>query len=292
MNWRINKIKKLWQSLTQKFTSKAHPPKSTPKVQPQSSRLKFVEYIKKLFIAILLLIWLVLLIWFVLFIWNRGEDLLKQENLELVINADFIGLLNILGLLGDAKWSILSFLALFLLLSIHGCIAAIKVLKNNLTNIFLYTVFVGLLSGIILIAWGVFQVDNGDISASNNKNIGTLDALDVLQRISLALPLVWLASHINALINRRAKLYVEYEHKEVVMSFYSTFKEEIKEGSYLEKAFSQGVVDVILRYPSIIGEAEETDSPLDKILNKFRSKDTKSSIDDNVIRKVIDKGVD
>ena len=95
-------------------------------------------------------------------------------------------------------------------------------------------------------------------------------------RVSLALPLVWLASHVNGVINKRKKLYAEYEHKRIVMEFYVAFKDQIEDNSILKEAFAKSVTDVILRFPSIIGKAQESDSPIDKILSTFKKeKDTK-----------------
>lgn len=154
--------------------------------------------------------------------------------------------------------------------------------QKNKIHIFLYIVFVLLLSAIF------FAIVIWIILAGPNK----LSPSDVISRISLILPLIWLTSHVNGVINKRAKLSVEYEHKEKIMNFYIAFKVQVADDPELNLALSKGVADVILRFPSIIGEAEETDSPLDKILNKIRGKGTKSSIDDNVIRRVVNEVVD
>ena len=94
-----------------------------------------------------------------------------------------------------------------------------------------------------------------------------------LERVSLALPFVWLASHVNGVINKRKKLSAEYEHKKIVMEFYVDFNDQIENNSILKEAFVKSVTDVITRFPSTIGEAQESASPMGKVLNTIKGKD-------------------
>ena len=132
--------------------------------------------------------------------------------------------------------------------------------KNDETTFLLYCVLVGLLIAMLLILL---------ISSF----FFPFTIAGVLARISLAFPFVWLASHVNGLINKRNKLYTEYEHKQAVMEFYVVFKDEVKKDDKMREAFAKAITDVVLRFPSIIGEAQESDSPMDKILNTIKGKD-------------------
>ena len=220
------------------------------------------EYINNLIILILFVIWLSSLAWLTLLIGLGLNDLLKQEDL-----LNFIRDTNFLELAWKAGWENLICLAVFLLLSAFLVKVIRQQLKRNFTNFFLYIVFVGLLFGIALITWYSLPEQQQEITIAS-----------VLQRITIILPLVWLASHVNALINSRPKAYVEYEHKEMVITFYSAFKDEIGYPD-LKKAFTKGVIDELLRFPRFIGETRETDSPLDKILGRNRKSKAKKSID-------------
>ena len=135
--------------------------------------------------------------------------------------------------------------------------------KNNKTTLLLYFALSGLLLIMFLVLLFSFLSFPTTIAG-------------VLARISLISPFVWLASHVNSIINRRNKLYIEYEHKERVIEFYVAFKDEIKKNDKIREAFAKAITDVILRFPSIIGEAQESDSPIDKILKTFKEKYKKS----------------
>ena len=100
-------------------------------------------------------------------------------------------------------------------------------------------------------------------------------------RVSLVLPLVWLTSHVNGVINKRKKLYAEYEHKRIVMEFYVAFKDQVEDSSILKEAFAKSVTDVATRFPSTIGEAKESDSPIDKILRTFKREKDKNIKEDD-----------
>ena len=144
-------------------------------------------------------------------------------------------------------------------------------------NFFLYCFLVLLLLAVFSILMAYDYIINNIFSFDfkpselNESNKGVLSG--IFRRISLTLPFVWLASHVNGVINRRKKLHVEYEHKRIIMEFYVAFRNEIKGDDKMREAFAKAITDVVLRFPSVIGERQESDSPMDKILNTIKGKD-------------------
>ena len=157
------------------------------------------EYIIDLITLTLLIVWLSLLAWLILLVGVGLGSLLKQNHLISLVKG--AGLLELVCKVGWVNWVCL---VLFMSLSAFLGKVVRKELKKSMLNVFLYVVFVGLLFGIVLIAWYSFPTDT--------KNI-TL--VYVLHRISLALPLLWLASHVNVLIKRRATMYKDIRAKRV-----------------------------------------------------------------------------
>ena len=161
----------------------------------------------------------------------------------------------------------------------------VKIFKKNKIHIFIYVIFILLLFAILFIAIETFF----DAKAPDVKDSeGGINLLYIMSKISLILPLLWLTSHVNGIINKRAKLYVEYEHKQKILEFYIAFKTQFDDDEEFSKVLARRVADVILRYPSIIGEAEETDSPLDKILGKFKSKNTQKANGGSLAKRILD----
>ena len=138
--------------------------------------------------------------------------------------------------------------------------------KNDKTTFFLYCVLVTLL----LALFAIFFL---------SSVIFPITIAGVVGKISSAVPFIWLASHVNKVINKRNKLYVEYEHKQIVMEFYVAFKDEMKEDPSMKRAFAKAVTDVVLRFPSMIEEAQDSDSPMEKVLDTFKDKAPKDKAD-------------
>ena len=132
-------------------------------------------------------------------------------------------------------------------------------------NFFLYYVLVILFSAMpAIFIWSIFVLPI------------PFTPTGVLSRIPLLFPLVWLAGHINNVINRKIKLNIEYEHKQAVIDFYIAFEYLFDKDPNMKEAFVKAMTDVILRFPSTIGEAQESDSPMDKILSVFKSEKKKN----------------
>lgn len=146
-------------------------------------------------------------------------------------------------------------------------------MKNSIVALLLYFLFIASLCGVIALL--IFSPE--EISEGKWKiNFSTLDLsfLGILSRISITIPLIWFALHVNKAINRRANLYEEYNYRQRLMELYVGFKDQTGDTEQGQKNLEMltKVVFVNIMIPPGKKGGHESDSPLEYFRREFLSK--------------------
>ena len=130
----------------------------------------------------------------------------------------------------------------------------------------MYFIFVACLAGIITILFVTFLKDN-----HKGLTFNDLSFFGVIGRISLTLPLIWLAAHANKAINRRSNLYEDYNYRQMLMELYVGFKDQntnTPQGAENIELLTKIVFENIITPPGK-NINPDSDNPIEKILSVF-----------------------
>jgi hypothetical protein len=139
--------------------------------------------------------------------------------------------------------------------------------RNNVITLILYGGFIGALAlaPIIFIAGPTIGLDQ--IFGNSLETFTT--------RLTIVLPVVWFATHMNRTINLRAKLYEEYNFKQRLATAYLAF---VRQNRSVEqnKLFTNLVLEHLSKPPSITRANVYTENGLERIFRAWRGTETNS----------------
>lgn len=127
----------------------------------------------------------------------------------------------------------------------------LQLINFDWVGIAFYILFVSIVGAIVYLSWDVLETNQLEDLAGNLTFI--------LYRLGVLLPLAWLAVHLNNVINRRHRLYEEYNFKENLMRLLIGLDKEKPERA--EKLTDKIMENVVLRPSFIIGRNEGKRKP-------------------------------